>query len=121
MRILGWILAVGLYILLGMHVYAYFMVICPLLKQRLGVTFGMTWAAIGLILLYNIVFNHFLAMVLKPSNPQDLQKVEEMRLKAKNRQHRRETKDDGKDDRFEGLHKDVKRLMKYKTKTIKDL
>jgi hypothetical protein len=76
MRMLGWVLAVGLYILIGLHLYAYFVIICPLLKQRLGTEFGMTWIAIGLILLYNIVFNHLMAMILKPSNPQDLHKVE---------------------------------------------
>ena len=71
-RVLGWCLSVGLYIILSLHVYAYFTVIAHVIKYRLGTQFGLVWCAIGLILLYNIIFNHFLAMILKPGSPLDL-------------------------------------------------
>jgi hypothetical protein len=43
-----------------------------LLKKRLGVTFGLIWIGIGLSLLYNIIFNHFMAMIIKPGGPKEL-------------------------------------------------
>ena len=76
MRCLGLLLSVGLYVLLTVHVYAFFGIICTVLKKRLGVPFGLLWIAIGLTLLYNIVFNHFFAMTLKPGSPKDLAKNE---------------------------------------------
>lgn len=60
------------YVLLGIHVYAYIEVILYVLKKRLGSTFGMIWIAIGLSILYNIVFNHLSAMFIKPGSPSDL-------------------------------------------------
>ena len=127
MRLLGWALGLALYVLLGFHVYAFFEVVCPILKKRLGVEFGLIWICIGLTLLYNIVFNHFLAMTLSPSGPKDLQRIERIRKDTKQREHRKAavlnlTDDKAvEDDRFDGLQKDVKRLMKYRTKTIKEL
>jgi len=102
------------------------------LKKRLGVFFGLVWISIGLSLLYNIVFNHFFAMIIKPGSPKDLEANEKLRLQVKNTESRKAAKvamnSDGstnkdiqEDDRFEGLQKDVKRLMKYRTKTIGNL
>jgi hypothetical protein len=79
MRILGIVLSVGLYALLTLHVYAYFHVIAKVLKKRLGIPFGLLWIAIGLSLVYNIAFNHFFAMVVKPGSPSDLAKNEKQR------------------------------------------
>jgi len=62
----------GFYALLGLHVYGYFIVIMNVLKKRLGTTFGLIWVAIGLALLYNIIYNHFFATVIKAGSPQDL-------------------------------------------------
>ena len=76
MRVLGWTLSLGLYLLLAVHTYAYFTVIAWLLKKRFGTAFGLLWTGIGLSLLYNIIFNHFLAMVIKPGGPRDLEKIE---------------------------------------------
>jgi len=90
MRVLGWALALGLYVLLGTHVYAFFHLIATVLKKRLGTYFGILWTAIGLCLLYNIIFNHFLAMMIKPGGPDDLEKIEKLRLESKNRHHRKE-------------------------------
>lgn len=132
MRALGWALSLGLYLLLGLHVYAYFGVIAVVIKKRLGVQFGLVWCAIGLALLYNIAFNHFWAMVIKPGGPADLERVEKYRKESKQREHRKavnvnlDEKGEGvdaeiEDDRFEGLQKDVKRLMAYRTKTLGEL
>jgi len=79
MRTLGICLALGLYVILGFHVYAYFSVIATVMKRRLGVEFGLVWCAIGLILLYNICFNHFFAMMIKPGVPKDLRRIESLR------------------------------------------
>lgn len=78
MRILGPALVGGLYIVLALHVHAFFWVILPLLKKRLGM-FGLVWIAIGLSLLYNIVYNHLMAVLIKPSGPKDLKLVEHLR------------------------------------------
>ena len=135
------VLCLTTYVLLGLNIYAYFSVIAPLLKKRLGVVFGLTWVAIGMALLYNIVFNHFFAMLIKPGCPVDLKDNERLRKEIKNRENRKAAKvnvdavppsADGRgsgadhnvmseDDRFEGLQKDVKRLMKYRTKTMGNL
>lgn len=78
MRTLGPTLVVGLYLVLALHVHAFFWVILPLLKKRLGM-FGLVWIAIGLSLLYNIVYNHLMAVLIKPSGPKDLKLVEHLR------------------------------------------
>ena len=107
-RILGLILAVGLYVLIGFHVHTWFSIIATVIKKRLGTYFSLVWIGIGLSLLYNIVFNHFLAMIVKPGGPRELIKIEKMRLEEKKREGRKEAKiclDDKspEDDRFEGL------------------
>jgi hypothetical protein len=135
MRILGLVLSIATYVILTLHVYGFFAVIARVIKKRLGVFFGLVWISIGLSLLYNIVFNHFFAMIIKPSGPKDLLENELLRKEIKNRENRREAKVDVggdaprkgtaeaivEDDRFEGLQKDVKRLMKYRTKTMGNL
>ena len=110
MRILGVFLSVGLYCLLTLHVYAYFHVIASVLKKRLGVPFGLLWFAIGLTLVYNIAFNHFFAMTIKPGSPKDLQRVEKKRNENKKRKHRKAVKvsiedksTEKEDDRFSDL------------------
>ena len=140
MSIIGMLLCLATYLLLSLHVYAYFSVIALVLKKRLGVFFGLVWIAIGMSLLYNIIFNHFWAMLLKPGSPKDLVNIEILRKEVKNRESRKAAKvqtEESKvveprgsgtennifneDDRFEGLQKDVKRLMKYRTKTMGNL
>jgi hypothetical protein len=58
--------------MLAVHVYAYTEVILFVLKKRLGVTFGLIWVSIGIALLYNIVFNHLSATLIKAGSPLDL-------------------------------------------------
>ena len=76
MRILGLVLGFGIYILIGMHAYAFFTCVAPLLRKRLGVPFGLLWVAIGFTILYNLLFNHLMAMIIKPGNSKDLIEIE---------------------------------------------
>jgi hypothetical protein len=103
----------------------------------LGVFFGLVWISIGISLVYNIVFNHFWAMVIKPGGPKDLIEDELLRRELKNRENRKAAKvnlDEPaaparkgtaeaiiEDEKFTGLQKDVKRLMKYRVKTMGNL
>ena len=79
MRILGPVLIIGLHAIVYLHLYAFFTVITPLLKNRIGTTFGMIWIVVGLSLVYNILFNHSLACILKPGGPTDTKRIEKMR------------------------------------------
>ena len=83
MQVLGTNLCVSVYVLMTLNVYGFFKVVAPLLKKRLGVFFGLIWVGIGISLVYNIVFNHFWAMVLKPGSPKDLQDNEQLRKEVK--------------------------------------
>jgi drug/metabolite transporter (DMT)-like permease len=92
-RILGPGLVAALYGLLGLHVYAFFWVVVPLLKRRLGTVFGMVWIAIGLALLYNILFNHTMAWIIKPTGPKELKQIEKLRKNYKQRANRKSVSD----------------------------
>jgi hypothetical protein len=108
------LLIVLTYFVIVLHVVGFFQVIATVLKKRLGVFFGLIWVSIGISLLYNIVFNHFWAMVIKPGGPKDLKYNEKIRKEIKNRESRKEAnvginengtenKEVIEDDRFEGL------------------
>lgn len=71
-RVLGPLFVLGFYGLIGLHLHAYFTVVLYVIKRRLGTIFGLIWVAIGLSLVYNIVYNHFLATFIKPGSPKDL-------------------------------------------------
>lgn len=74
--------------------------------------------------MYNIVFNHALAMIVKPNGPKDLRKVENLRELYKRRAGRKSLEyylDKDTDDRFDGVSKDVKKLLRYRHKTMNDL
>ena len=102
--------------LLSVHIYAFFAVIARVLKRRLGVFFGLVWIAIGMSVVYNLVFNHFWSMIIKPGGPRDLKENEQLRKEVKNREGRKAARvkvdgkidgahdlDESEDDRFEGL------------------
>ncbi|CDW73363.1 dhhc zinc finger domain containing protein [Stylonychia lemnae] len=129
-RIIGPIFVMTFYALLSVHVFAYYEVILTVLKKRLGVSFGLLWIGIGVCILYNIVFNHFFAMVIKPGSPTELKEIERMRKELKDRESRTEAvktvEQNGKikyveDDRYEGVSKDVKKLLRYRSKTVSQL
>jgi hypothetical protein len=72
MRLLGPIFILSFYALFSVHIYSYFEVILCVLRKRLGVGFGLLWVGIGVCIAYNIVYNHFFAMIVKPGSPADL-------------------------------------------------
>ena len=72
MRIIGPIFVCGFYYLMGYHTWIFLTVISPVMRKRVGVEFGMVWTLIGVIITYNVVWNHLLAMFLKPGSPKDL-------------------------------------------------
>ena len=76
-RMMGPVFILSFYALLSVHVYSYFEVILYVLRRRLGVGFGLLWVGIGVAIVYNIIYNHFFAMVVKPGSPSDL-KVSQM-------------------------------------------
>lgn len=76
LRIIGPMLVLTVYILVGIHLYAFFGIQVALFKKRLGTTFGLVWIAIGLSLLYNLIYNHLLAVFIKPNSVKDLRRIE---------------------------------------------
>jgi len=72
MRIVSPILTLSVYGLVGIHVYGWLVVNAFLVQKRLGTFFGVVWVAIGLSLVYNIVFNHFCCTFIKPGCFEDL-------------------------------------------------
>lgn len=72
MRFVGILFVTLVSSLLVLHVHGFFTVILRVVKKRLGATFGLTWVAIGITLFYNIVFNYFWAIVVKPGGPKEL-------------------------------------------------
>jgi len=71
-RLTGPLFCGALYYLLWRHTWIFLTIICKVLRKRLGVGFGMTWTAIGVVITFNVVWNHVLAMIVKPSGPADL-------------------------------------------------
>lgn len=69
---MGPLFVIGFYALIGIHIYAFFTVILFVLRRRLGTVFGLIWVSIGLSILYNVVYNHFFASMIKPGGPSDL-------------------------------------------------
>jgi hypothetical protein len=63
---------IAMYYLMWRHTYVYLTIICKVLRKRLGVTFGMVWTTIGVVITFNTVFNHLMAMFIKPGSPKDL-------------------------------------------------
>ena len=78
-----------LYALIALEFYAFIVVISPLLKKRLGTELGLLWCVVGIILVFNILFNHFFAMVIRPGGPKDLRITERLRIKDKARPNRK--------------------------------
>jgi len=91
-RMIGPAFCSALYYLLYLHVEAFFGVIVKVMKKRLGTPFGMIWISIGLTILYNIVWNHMLAMLVKAGGPTELAKVEKLRQHYKQRETRKKLK-----------------------------
>jgi hypothetical protein len=88
------------YYLMYLHVDAFLSVIITVLYKRLGVPFAMLWMAVGGILGLNVLFNHFLAY--------------------KNRMSKKQANFES-SDRYEGLSKEIKRTLRYRTKSVDEL
>lgn len=79
LKIIGPVMVISLWVILLAHVYAYIVIIVPMLIKKIGLwTVG--WMGIGLILVYNILWNHVLASIVKPGSPVDLRKIETLRV-----------------------------------------
>lgn len=72
MRLVGPGFCCCFYYLMAKHTWVFLTIICPVLRKRLGVTFGLIWTVIGVVITYNVVWNHMLAMTLKPGSPKDV-------------------------------------------------
>ena len=55
-----------------MHCYAYFRYMVAAIGKKMGAPFTLVWQAIFIIIAYNIFFNHFMTMIIKPSGPKEL-------------------------------------------------
>lgn len=71
-RLTGPGFCIALYYLMWRHTYVYLFIIGKMLRRRLGVWFGMIWTTIGVVITFNVVFNHCMAMIIKPGGPSDL-------------------------------------------------
>ena len=72
MRLTGPFFCCAIYYLLWRHTEVFLTVIAKVLRKRLGVGFGMVWVAIGVVITFNVVFNHLMCMLIKPGGPTDL-------------------------------------------------
>ena len=72
MRIAGPIFVIGFYYLMLYHTWAFLTIIATVLRKRVGTEFAVLWTMIGIAITYNVVWNHALAMILKPGSPKDL-------------------------------------------------
>jgi hypothetical protein len=89
MRIMGPLMITALYYLLGLHVYLFEVYLVPVLMKRIGVLATGLWGLTGAVILYNIVFNHFLATIVKPGGLKDMAKAEAHRASSKHRPGRK--------------------------------
>ena len=78
-RLMGPCFCGALYYLIWYHFDIYVNVIAKVLWKRLGVKFCLVWVSIGLVIVFNIVWNHGCAMIIKPGGPLDLANTEKLR------------------------------------------
>lgn len=90
MRVLGPTMVVLFYYLMGYHTWIFLTVISTVLRVRVGSNFAVVWTLIGIVITYNVLWNHLLAMLVKPGSPKDLARNELLRLSIKNRKNRAE-------------------------------
>ena len=72
MRIAGPAFVLGFYYLMLYHTWVFLTIIATVLRSRVGTNFAVVWTLIGIVITYNVVWNHMLAMCLKPGSPKDL-------------------------------------------------
>lgn len=86
---LGPVFIIIFYDLVALNLYALFRLLGGVLITRIGLWPALCWQAIGLIIIYNIVFNHILACIIKPNGPKELRHIEKLRELYKNRSNRK--------------------------------
>ena len=112
-RLLGPCLVGSYYWLMCYHTWVFLTIIAPVLRKRVGGEFATVWTLVGIIITFNQVWNHVLAMCLRPGSPKDLivsrtitpinhlsdrdinfslvlQRIEKLRKKLKNRESKSE-------------------------------
>ena len=72
MRVAGPAFVISFYYLMAYHTWAFLTIIATVLRRRVGTEFAVVWTLIGIVITYNVVWNHLLAMCLKPGSPKDL-------------------------------------------------
>ena len=72
MRLAGPAFVCGFYYLMGYHTWVFLTIIATVLRKRVGTEFAVIWTLIGIVITYNVVWNHLLAMCLRPGSPKDL-------------------------------------------------
>ena len=72
MRLAGPAFVGGFYYLMLYHTWVFLTIIATVLRSRVGTNFAVVWTMIGIVITYNVVWNHLLAMCLKPGSPKDL-------------------------------------------------
>lgn len=77
-----------------MHVYAFFRYVVSALAKKVGTPFTLIWQAIFIIIAYNIFYNHFMTMIIKPSGPKELRQTESLRIRHKARPNRKSVEKD---------------------------
>ena len=65
-------MVIGFYYLMFYHTWVFLTIIASVLRKRLGTEFACIWTLIGIVITYNVVWNHLMAMCLKPGSPKDL-------------------------------------------------
>ena len=79
MKLFGTCLCIALWVLMLLQLYVTTVILSPLIHKRFGTELGLLWMMVGLVLLYNTLYNHFLAMIIRPGNVKDLKMIEGMR------------------------------------------
>ena len=72
MRLAGPVFVIGFYYLMSYHTWVFLTIIANVLRARLGTELAVVWTLIGIAITYNVVWNHTLAMCLRPGSPKDL-------------------------------------------------
>ena len=68
-RVIGPFFVIAFYGLVYMHIVSFFQVTLVVLSKKAGPQIGLIWVALGLCIVYNILFNHSLAVFVKSSGP----------------------------------------------------
>ena len=71
---------IGFYYLIYLHIDTYLFHVMAVVKKRLGTPFGLVWTAVGVIIGFNVIFNHMMAVIIKANGPTELVQIERLRL-----------------------------------------